>query len=107
YNTNELLTNQYFLFQGGYIRKIGTLSPLVGGKVLFFAGADIGKAYYVENASHLPSDGSAGLLTNTLLGPIVEGGAVGDAGHTITSSKLAAHISDVRRRLKALANQAR
>jgi len=81
YNTNELLTNQYFDFQGGYVRKVGALSPLVGGKVLFFAGADISKAYYVENASHLPSDGSAGLIINTLLGPIVLGGAIGDAGH--------------------------
>ncbi len=81
YNTNELLSNQYFLFQGGYIRKVGTLSPLVGGKVLFFAGADISKAYYVKDASHLPSDGSAGLIINTLLGPVVVGGAVGDAGH--------------------------
>ncbi|WP_158750055.1 patatin-like phospholipase family protein [Acidobacterium sp. S8] len=81
YNTNELLTNQYFVFQGGYVRKLGALSPLVGGKVLFFAGADISKAYYVENASHLPSDGSAGIIINTLLGPIVLGGAIGDAGH--------------------------
>jgi len=81
YNTNELLTNQYFLFQGGYIRTLGALSPLVGGKVVFFAGADISKAYYLQHASHLPSDGSAGLIINTLLGPIVVGGAIGDAGH--------------------------
>jgi NTE family protein len=81
YNSNELLTNQYFLFQGGYVRKLGALSPLAGGKILFFAGADVSKAYYVENASHLPSDGAAGLLINTLLGPVVVGGAIGDAGH--------------------------
>ena len=81
YNTNELLTNQYFLFQGGYIRKLGALSPLAGGKVLLFAGADVSKAYYLQHASHLPSDGSAGLIINTLLGPIVVGGAIGDAGH--------------------------
>jgi NTE family protein len=81
YNTNELLTNQYFLFQGGYVRKLGALSPLAGGKILFFAGADISKAYYVQRESHLPSDGSAGLIINTLLGPVVVGGAIGDAGH--------------------------
>lgn len=81
YNTNELLTNQYFLFQGGYVRKLGALSPLLGGKVLLFAGADISKAYYVDNASHLPSDGSAGVIINTLFGPVVLGGAIGDAGH--------------------------
>ena len=81
YNTNELLTNQYFLFQGGYIRRLGALSPLAGGKILLFAGADVSKAYYVEKASHLPSDGSAGLIINTLVGPVVVGGAIGDSGH--------------------------
>jgi len=81
YNTNELLTNQYFLFQGGYLRKLGALSPLAGGKILLFAGADVSKAYYVKNASHLPSDVAGGLIINTLLGPVVVGGAVGDAGH--------------------------
>ena len=81
YNTNELLTNQYFLFQGGYVRKLGALSPLAGGRILLFAGVDVGKAYYVKDASHLPSDGSAGLIINTLFGPIVVGGAIGDTGH--------------------------
>ncbi|HEX3435460.1 MAG TPA: patatin-like phospholipase family protein [Pseudacidobacterium sp.] len=81
YNTNELLTNQYFLFQGGYVRKIGNLSPLAGGRVLLFVGADVGKAYYVENDSRLPSDGSVGLVINTLFGPIVVGTAFGDTGH--------------------------
>lgn len=81
YSANELLTNQYFLFQGGYIRKLGALSPLAGGKILLFAGADISKAYYVKDASHLPSDGAAGLIINTLLGPVVLGVAIGDAGH--------------------------
>jgi len=81
YGTNELLTNQYFLFQGGYARKLATLSPLLGGKILFFAGADVAKAYYVQHATALPFDGSTGLLINTLLGPIVVGASVGDSGH--------------------------
>jgi NTE family protein len=81
YATNELLTNQYFLFQGGYIRKLGTLSPLAGGKILLFAGADVGKAYYLQSAPHHPSDGSVGLIINTLLGPVTVGTAVGNAGH--------------------------
>jgi len=84
YNTNELLTNQYFLFQGGYLYQLSRLSPLIGGKILLFAGADVGKAYYYEPASdvsRLPSDGAAGVLVNTLLGPVVLGGAIGDRGH--------------------------
>jgi NTE family protein len=81
YNTNELLTNQYFLFQGGYVYQLGKLSPLAGGRVMLFGGADISKAYYLEHVSHLPSDGSAGIVINTLLGPVVFGAAIGDAGH--------------------------
>jgi NTE family protein len=81
YNTNELLTNQYFLFQGGYVYQFGKLSPLAGGRVMLFAGTDVGKAYYLEHVSHLPSDGSAGIVINTLLGPVVLGAAVGDSGH--------------------------
>jgi NTE family protein len=84
YNTNELLTNQYFLFQGGYLYKLSQLSPLVGGKVLLFAGADVSKAYGYPPASkvsRLPSDGAVGILVNTLIGPIVVGGAIGDRGH--------------------------
>jgi NTE family protein len=84
YNTNELLTNQYFLFQGGYIYKLSQLSPLLGGKVLLFAGADVGKAYGYpagSGVSKLPSDGAAGIVINTLIGPIVIGGAIGDNGH--------------------------
>jgi len=83
YNTNELLTNQYFLFQGGYTFLLSQLSPLVGGKMLVFVGADVGKAYYDPASldSRLPSDGAVGLLVNTLVGPIVVGTAIGDRGH--------------------------
>jgi NTE family protein len=84
YNTNELLTNQYFLFQGGYTHKLAQLSPLLGGKMLGFIGSDVGKAYYYEPASkvsRLPADGAAGIVINTVLGPIVVGGAIGDRGH--------------------------
>jgi hypothetical protein len=41
----------------------------------------VGKAYCFQHASHLPPDGSVGLILNTLPGPVVVGGAVGDVGH--------------------------
>lgn len=84
YNTNELLTNQYFLFQGGYVYQLARLSPLLGGKMDLFLGADAGKAYgYAPTSkeSRIPSDGAVGLLINALVGPIVVGGSVGDRGH--------------------------
>jgi NTE family protein len=81
YNQNELLTNQYFLFQAGYEYQLSSLPALIGGKVLLLGGMDIGKAYYVVNKPGLPSDGVVGIVVNTFLGPLVFGGSVGDNGH--------------------------
>jgi NTE family protein len=81
YNQNELLTNQYFLFQAGYEYKLGALPALIGGKVLLMGGVDVAKAYYLPNKPDLPLDGWAGLVVNTFLGPMLIGGSVGDSGH--------------------------
>lgn len=84
YNENELLTDKYYLFQTGYNHELTQLSPLVGGKVLGFIGADVSKAWGYEpksKVSRLPSDGAVGIVVNTLLGPIVVGGSYGDRGH--------------------------
>jgi len=81
YNQNELLTNQYFLFQGGYEYKLTSLPALIGGKVLLFGGADVAKAYYVANKPGLAGDGVVGIVVNTFLGPLLFGGSVGDSGH--------------------------
>ncbi len=83
YGTNELLTNQYFLFQPGYIRKLKELSPLLGNNVYLVADYEVGKAYGAVNASdsHLPNDFNAALLVQSFIGPVVFGGSVGDRGH--------------------------
>jgi NTE family protein len=85
YGPNEFLTNQYFLFQAGYIHRITQLSPLFGDNVYLIGTYEIGKAY--RNAfsstaeSRLPNDVSAAILVQTFLGPIVMGGSVGDRAH--------------------------
>jgi NTE family protein len=83
YGTNELLTNQYFLFQPGYIRKLKELSPLLGNNVYLVADYEIGKAYGAVNGtdSHLPNDFNAAVLVQSFIGPVVFGGSVGDRGH--------------------------
>src|SRR5437879_7815740 len=35
YGTNEIFTNQYMLFQLGYLRQVGQLPPILGNKVYF------------------------------------------------------------------------
>jgi NTE family protein len=81
YYQNELLTNQYYLFQSGYEYQLAELPALIGGKIMLIGGVDIAKAYDLPDASHHPSDAVAGMVINTFLGPLLVGGSVGDSGH--------------------------
>jgi NTE family protein len=83
YGTNELLTNQYFLFQPGYIRRLKELTPLLGENVYLVTNYEIGKAYGALNTldSRLPNDFNAAVLVQSFIGPVVFGGSVGDRGH--------------------------
>lgn len=84
FGTNELLTNQYFLFQTGYIRKLKTLPPLLGSTVDFLGTLEVGKTYQIPNGPkppYLPGDIVGALVVNTLFGPVEIGGAVGNYGH--------------------------
>jgi NTE family protein len=84
WSTNELLTNQYFLGQIGYIRELAHLPPLLGSTVDFLGILELGKTYKLPNAPsppNLPMDAAAGLLVNTIFGPVLVAGSVGDYGH--------------------------
>ena len=84
YGTNELFTNQYFLFQTGYIRKLTTLPPLLGSAVDFLGMFEAGKTYQIPNGPkppYLPGDIVGGLVVDTVFGPVEVGGAVGNYGH--------------------------
>lgn len=83
YGTNELLTNQYFLFLPGYIRRLKELTPLLGENVYLITNYEIGKAYGAINTtdSRLPNDFNAAVLVQSFIGPVVFGGSVGDRGH--------------------------
>jgi NTE family protein len=81
---NELLTNQYFLGQLGYIRELVKLPPFLGSSVDLLGVLELGKTYKLPNAPsppHLPMDVAGGLLVNTIFGPVLIAGTVGDYGH--------------------------
>jgi len=84
WGSNELLTNQYFLGQAGYIRELLTLPPLLGSNVEFIGLYEVGKTYKLPlgpSPPNLPMDGAAGIIVNTIFGPVEVAGAVGDYGH--------------------------
>ena len=81
---NELLTDQYFLGQLGYIRELAKLPPFLGSSLNFLGIFELGKTYKLPNAPSppkLPGDVAAGLLVNTIFGPVLIAGTVGDYGH--------------------------
>jgi NTE family protein len=83
WNTNELYTNQYFLGQLGYIRELTTLPPFLGSNIEFIGLAEVGKTYKLAlgpKPPNLPLDGAAGIIVNTIFGPVELAGAIGDYG---------------------------
>jgi NTE family protein len=84
WSANELLTNQYFLGQIGYIRQLLKLPPFLGSSVNLLGLFEVGKTYKLPSGPsppRLPIDGAAGLLVDTIFGPVEIAGAVGEYGH--------------------------
>lgn len=81
YGTNELFGNQYHDFRIGYLRNLLTLPPFVGGRLYAIGAYEFGKMYNAPNESGFPNDFAAGVLAETVVGPLFLGGSIGDAGH--------------------------
>jgi NTE family protein len=84
WGTNELLTDQYFLGQLGYIRELAKLPPFLGSSVNVLGVLELGKTYKLPTGPsppNLPMDVAGGLLVNTIFGPVLVAGSVGDYGH--------------------------
>lgn len=80
YGTDELITNQYFLFRAGYLRELIPLN-FMGDKLYVIGSYELGKAYDLPQASRLPNDFVGALMVNTMFGPAQLGVSVGDTGH--------------------------
>jgi NTE family protein len=81
YGLNELQGNQYYLFRAGYLHDLWILPPLVGKRVFVIGSYEVAKMYGAPNESKFPNDVAAGVLAETVIGPLFVGGSVGDTGH--------------------------
>ncbi len=81
YGLNELQGNQYYLFRAGYLHDLWTLPPLAGKRVFVIGSYEFAKMYGATNESKFPNDFAAGVLAETVIGPLFVGGSVGDTGH--------------------------
>ena len=82
YGRNEFLSDQYFLFRSGFLHKLFSLPALIGNKAYLEAAAEGAKMYGLPSGtSSLPGDISAGVVIETIFGPVTFGGGYGATGH--------------------------
>ncbi len=82
FGENELITNQYYLFQTGYIRRLAKLPPFLGDSISLVTTYEVGKTFFVPNEPTVPMDGVVGLVIKTAVGPFEIAGAAGNGtGH--------------------------
>jgi NTE family protein len=81
YGLNEVQGNQYYLFRAGYLHDLWNLPPLAGKRVFAIGSYEFAKMYGSPNESKFPNDFAAGVLAETVIGPLFVGGSVGDSGH--------------------------
>ena len=88
YGENELLTDQYYQFQAGYLRRVTKLPVLLGDGLYFNSLFEVGRVFAPPFKSQTPGDAVVALIANTIFGPIEFGGAVGATGHRRVFFKL-------------------
>lgn len=81
YDRYELIGDDFFLAEGGYLRHLFKLNPVVGDAVYLDGFYEIGKVIGYANTSTLAADVAGALLAKTLIGPIYGGLSIGDSGH--------------------------
>jgi NTE family protein len=81
YQRYELLGNQYFFAQTGYLYRLARLNPVIGDAIYADGFYEISKVANSPNAPKLPQDISGAVIVKTLIGPIYGGGSIGDSGH--------------------------
>ena len=82
YDRGELLGDDYFLLQGGYLYQLTTLNPVIGDAVYAAGFYEMGKTWNGPTGTpSLPNDFAGGLVIKTLIGPIYGGLSIGDSDH--------------------------
>jgi NTE family protein len=82
YNRGELLGNDYFLAQTGYLYRLLKLNPVIGDSIYATGFFEMGKVWGgAVGTPNLPFDVSGAVIVKTLIGPIYGGFSIGDNSH--------------------------
>ena len=80
YSDGELRGNHFYIATGGYLRRIGRLPDFMGGPVFAGGWLENGDAFEEWRAAGWRVNGGAGLVMDTLVGPVILAGEWGFDG---------------------------
>jgi NTE family protein len=75
YGAGELRGSHYFVATAGYLRRVGRLPDFIGGPVFAGGWLENGDAFEEWEHAGWRSNGGAGLVMDTLVGPVVLAGS--------------------------------
>ncbi len=80
YDTGEIRGANYYIATGGYLRQIGRLPDFMGGPVYVGTWLENGDAFNQWSNASWRTNGGAGVVLDTLVGPVVVAGTWGFDG---------------------------
>jgi NTE family protein len=80
FNNDQLRGDNYLLTGGGYLHRVARLPDVLGGNMYVGGWVEAGSAFDSWDTSDWKSDASAGIIMESLLGPIFGGVSVGFTG---------------------------
>ena len=80
YSTGELRGAHYYVGTGGYLRRVGRLPDFMGGAVFAGAWLENGDAFDEWKHAGWRTNGSTGIIIDTIIGPVVLAGSWGFDG---------------------------
>ena len=80
YARDEVRGSNFILLAAGLLRRVGSLPPIVGGKIYAGGWYEFGTAFEALDGARHAHSLTLGVVGETLLGPFFVGGAVGDQG---------------------------
>jgi NTE family protein len=79
-DNGELRGDHYYLLTGGYLRQFGRLPDFMGGSIFAGAWLENGDAFDTWSEATLRTNASAGVVMDTLVGPVILAGSFGFDG---------------------------
>jgi NTE family protein len=80
YDTGEIIGSNYYIATGGYLRQVGRLPDFMGGPIFAGAWLDNGDAFDKWSLAGWRTNGSVGVVMDTLVGPVIVAGSWGFDG---------------------------